>query len=368
MGSKGHGTYAKLYGDVWTHPKTLRLADSLEALGVPRRWAVREAVGQLHEMLVWCLGSSDTGDVGHLRPEMFARVVGWTEARSAAALVEAWRASGYLDQDGNSWRLHDFDECASDLLAKRRARAEARNARARGRTTDAERTPPGEPTDAARTPDGRRADALARASGNGSGNGNGKTPTESSLSDPASPVGSAPTPARPRRPRQPKPAAPTDATDAVAAAAPPRAPTVDLLEAWKRSAAAAGYPTVVVNGQHARTLSDAWKAAGGDFAAVVRAVDAYFADRSDFVVRNGHAIGEFGRTSARWLAVAAGTAPAAALPLSRQASAIGAAFDEAGRRLAAGATPAPEEVDRFTDALPPAVAASAAAALPATPW
>lgn len=299
MGTKGHGTYAKLYGDVWTHPKTLKLADALEGLGVPRRWAVREAVGQLHELLVWCLGSSDTGDVGHLRPEMFARVVGWTEARSAPALVEAWRASGFLDTDGTHWRLHDFEECASDLLAKRRARAQAKVDRANGRRADAARTPHGEPTDAARTPDGRRADALARASGNGSGSGNGIPPSED-LAQQAPP---------------PAPSPPAGGARGKAAEGRPKAPTVDLCEAWRSSAAEAGYPSVPIDGRVAKTLADAWRAAGADddaLPSVCAALRAFFSDRSEFVVRQGHSIGEFGRTVAKWLAQAAGTAPRAA--------------------------------------------------------
>jgi len=305
MGTKGHGTYAKLYGDVWTHPKTLRLAEAFEGLGVPRRWAIREVVGQLHELLIWCLGSSDTGEVGHLRPEMFARVVGWTDARSAPALVEAWRSSGFLDSDGTSWRLHDFDECASDLLAKRKARAEAREARQTGRRTVDQRLTDGAPldhrADAGRTPRGRRADALARASGNGSGSGNGIIPHDTPRAEVADP---------PDRPSSP----PTGGAKVKPGGSGPKAPTVTLCEAWRRSGTAAGYPAVPVGGQTAKVLADAWRSSGADDGATAKveaAVAAFFADRSDFVVRQGHSIGEFGRTSAKWLAVAAGTAPRA---------------------------------------------------------
>ena len=76
-------------------------------------------------------------------------------------------------------------------------------------------------------------------------------------------------------------------------------------------ASSAGYPSVPITGQHAKTLADLWRAAGEDLEAVTRAVGAFFADRDPFTVKNGHSIGEFGRTSARWLAVAAGTAPTA---------------------------------------------------------
>lgn len=298
MGTKGHGTYAKLYGDVWTHPKTLRLAEALEGLGVPRRWAIREVVGQLHELLIWCLGSSDTGDVGHLRPEMFARVVGWTDARNAPALVEAWRDSGFLDSDGTSWRLHDFDECASDLLAKRRARAAAKDDRSHGRRTDAARTPNGGRTDAEKPDNGRRADALARASGNGSGSGSGIILSTPPATPPSPPPASPPAGGAKVKPER----------------VGPKAPTVALCEAWRRSGQAVGYPAVPVSGQTAKTLGDAWRSSGADDGATAKveaAIAAFFADRSDFVVRQGHSIGEFGRTSAKWLAMAAGTAPRA---------------------------------------------------------
>lgn len=392
MGTKTHGTYAKLFRDVWRHPKTYRLADAIARLGYPARAARREAVGQLHELLCWCVAESDEGQVGHLPASEFARIVGWDDPRRAPQLLDAWKDSGFLDVIGpGNVRVHDFVEAARDLLEKRAKRRTSEGGL--GRRADAARTPHGEPTDAERTDsgaptvhrqcaDGAPAVRPRARAGSGSGNGSGRPPTEG-FADAASPVGSQqPAPvAKPTAPettaepagppattRKPRRASKALSVGSEPTAAPPRAPTVDLCKAWVEAAAAAGYPAVPINGQHARTLAGAWKAAGGDLPAVVRAVDAYFADRSDFVVRNGHAIGEFGRTSARWLAVAAGTAPAAALPLSRQASAITAAFDEAGRRLAAGATPAPEEVDRLTDALPPDVAASALSALPVTPW
>lgn len=382
MGTTGHGTYARLYGDVWTNRKTLALADDLEKLGVPRRYAVREAVGQLHELLIWCLGNADDGEIGHLRPDMFARIVGWTDDRKTVALLDAWKRSGFLDDADSGavtgWRLHDFTECASDLLAKRRARAEAKAKGRDGRRADAARPPHGGHTDAERPDNGRRADALARASGNGSGNGNDRTPTESILADAASPVGPQPNPEvgtveRPKKRRAPiraaapngdapgAPAAPSEASDASAAlsvAPVAKAPTVDLCELWVQSARAAGYPAVAVNGQHAKTLADVWRAAGRTMDTVRAAVDAFFADRDAFTVRQGHSIGEFGRTSSRWLAVAAGTAPAAAVK-SRQADALDAAFaeaDEIRRRREGGNLVFPEEL---TDALPPDVAAFA---------
>ncbi len=132
MGTQTHGLYARLYADVWTNRKTFALAEALQRLGVPERFAIREAVGQLHELLCWCLAASDEGDVGHLPARVFARVVGWQEGNDEA-LVAAWIASGFLEHvehsDGSKrLRVHDFAECAADLLAKRRARRELRQA------------------------------------------------------------------------------------------------------------------------------------------------------------------------------------------------------------------------------------------------
>lgn len=179
MGTKGHGTYAKLFRDVWTHPKTFRLARSIAALGYPERAAKREAVGQLHELLCWCIAQSDDGQVGHLPAAEFARIVGWDDPRRAQQLFAAWVDSGFLDVHGDGdIRVHDFTDAAADLLRKRANRRPSSGGASDD--DDAERPPDGRRVAAQRPPDGRPLDGpRARAgSGSGSGSGSGRPPSE----------------------------------------------------------------------------------------------------------------------------------------------------------------------------------------------
>lgn len=321
MGTKGHGTYAKLFKDVWRHAKTFRLAASIAKLGYPERAAKREAVGQFHELLCWCVDESDDGQVGHLPAAEFARIVGWDDPRKAPQLLAAWLNSGFLDVYGDGdVRVHDFTDAAKDLLLKRAKRRPSDGGPSGN--DDEQRCTDGAPPVHQRPPNGApTAHPRARA---GYGYGYGLQPSvvladpEPPPAEPSSPpVGDAPS--KPEAPPvEPKPPKPPKAKG-------PPAPTVTLCEAWRASGQDAGYPAVAVNGQTAKTLADAWRAAGADDAATARvesAVAAFFADRSDFVVRQGHSIGEFGRTSAKWLAIAAGTAPRAS---SRAEIAVGGA-------------------------------------------
>lgn len=178
MGTRGHGTYAKLYRDVWTHRKTIALAGALVDLGVPNAYAKREAVGQLHELLCWCIAESDDGQVGHLGAEDFARIVGWRgPPKTHERLWMAWRASGFLDvvvtagHGPADVRVHDLREAAGDLFRKR---DERRTLGVQSGDGDAGQSPPnGRPPGAQRPPTWRTAGALARAFGSGSGNGSG---------------------------------------------------------------------------------------------------------------------------------------------------------------------------------------------------
>lgn len=177
MGTKGHGTYAKLFRDVWTHPKTFRLARSITALGYPERAAKREAVGQLHELLCWCVAESDDGQVGHLPPAEFARIVGWDDPRKAPQLLAAWLDSGFLDVLGESdVRVHDFTDAAADLLRKRANRRPSSGGP--GDEEGGERPPNGRPVAAQRPPVGRPSDGPRARAGSGSGSGSGRPPTE----------------------------------------------------------------------------------------------------------------------------------------------------------------------------------------------
>lgn len=268
MGSRGHGTYAKVYADVWLHEKTIRFAEALGALKVPRRWARREVVGQLHELLCWCLSNGDDGEVGHLSAEMFARVVGWDEPRTAARLLDLWRASGFLDVDAEDsrtgLRVHDFRECASDIIVKRQQRREEKAKRLNGRHMKDGRQKDGRRTDAARTPDGRRADALARAFGSGSDNDRPPTPTLTAAPD--APPGTATEPPAPD-------AAEECGPDSDAA----------LLAAWNAGRGLRRLPAHRLSGDHQQAFVALRDATGGDADLALAVVAEFFRQDDEWI-------------------------------------------------------------------------------------
>lgn len=120
MGGRGHGTWARLYADVWFHAKTSKVAAALVALGVPERWSLDVAVGQLHRLACGLADTTDDGGIGHLTPHAFCDLIRWTDYRRAGAVHAAWMASGFIDGAGTPGaRLHGFDEMFGELLRKR---------------------------------------------------------------------------------------------------------------------------------------------------------------------------------------------------------------------------------------------------------
>ncbi len=155
MGSRAHGTWARLYADVWSHPKTMALAKGLESLGVPSRWSVDVAVGQLHRLACGLADSTDDGKLGHLAPQAFCNLIGWSDHRKADAVLAAWMSSGFIDEPWTSVAgLHDFHEMFAELIRKRESRRAAKS-----RTTAGQRPPDGR-TKSARRPDNGRTTAA----------------------------------------------------------------------------------------------------------------------------------------------------------------------------------------------------------------
>lgn len=293
MGSKGHGTYVKAYADVWMHPKTLRLADALTALGVPRRWARREAVGQLLQLAGWCLTNTHDGRVDHLTPELFAVVVGWDEPRKAPALQLAWRNSGFLDvYPAGEVRLHEFEVYAEDVLDRRaeaaRKKEKYRQARAaersrevsadsprilRGETPEVSpetpRKSPGYfPGDSADSPRSTHARAT-RASGNGSGNGISPPNPPTAFTAPPNPLGGG-------------------ALQAADAGKPSADPADPVFAAWNAGRARRGLPPLPDPADLADARAVLVLAAPGDEAAQIDLVTAYLGlDGDDWLRERG---------------------------------------------------------------------------------
>lgn len=268
MGNRGHGTYAQLYQDVWTHRKTYRLAAALVVLGVPEAYARREAVGQLHELLCWGIATSDDGQVGHLPADEFARIVGWKgPPRSCQALLNAWLDSGFLDVIGpGDVQIHDLREAAKELFRKRDER----------RTTVA-RSP-----DAVRTTGGQRADNVPPPGGPrarvriGSGNVS-LSPTslsgEPAVADPEGVERESASPSAPAPPQR----------------SPAAVPVADpaLADAWDAARAAKGLGPAVRTSELAAALAGLRRAVGADSIRGAAIVRAYFRSDDDAAVRCG---------------------------------------------------------------------------------
>jgi len=120
MGSRAHGTWARLYADVWDHPKTAALARALEALGVDPDWSLDVAVGQLHRLACRLADTTDDGKLGHHAPRAFCRLIAWPHSRKVDAVHAAWMSSGFIDNPGTpEASLHGFDEMFGELVRKR---------------------------------------------------------------------------------------------------------------------------------------------------------------------------------------------------------------------------------------------------------
>lgn len=124
--------WIELHQAVWTHRKTLILAD---LLGLDPTYAAAHMV----RLWTWALDNAPTGDLSQLPDRVIAYGSGWTGEPSvfAQALLE----SGWLDGDADGHLLiHDWDDYAGRLIEKRQTDAE-RMRRYRAGATD-ESTPP----------------------------------------------------------------------------------------------------------------------------------------------------------------------------------------------------------------------------------
>lgn len=113
--------WIELHQSVWTHRKTLLLADALDL-------DPTYAAAHMARLWTWALDNAQDGDLSGLPPRVIAAGAGWTgdPERFVAAVV----AAGFLDQVGDSLLLHDWHDYAGRLMEQRRLNAE-RNKRKR---------------------------------------------------------------------------------------------------------------------------------------------------------------------------------------------------------------------------------------------
>ncbi len=114
--------WIELHQAVWTHRKTLALAAELD---LDETYAAAHVI----RLWTWALDNAPEGDCSSLKDRVIAFGAGWKG--DAGEFVHGLIASGWLDQDGDGLRLHDWEEYAGRLIQKRAANAERmREARA----------------------------------------------------------------------------------------------------------------------------------------------------------------------------------------------------------------------------------------------
>ena len=107
------------------HPKTLKLA---RLLGVDRRYAV----GLLHDLFSWGLyAAGKDGTLVGLTNQDIAQAIDFP-VKKAAVLLDALTGAGYIDRDGDGYRLHDWYDYAGKLYDSREKNRE-KNQRYRDR-------------------------------------------------------------------------------------------------------------------------------------------------------------------------------------------------------------------------------------------
>ena len=107
--------------NVYTHPKTLRLAEALHM-------SVNETVGALGRLWAWAVQSSnEDGVIGFLPERELADIMRWR--KKPAILLQALLDCGFLEQTAQGKCLHDWAELNGKFQTKKRTERE-RKARA----------------------------------------------------------------------------------------------------------------------------------------------------------------------------------------------------------------------------------------------
>lgn len=116
--------WIEIHQSLTNNPKVLRLSTMLDR--VPA-----EVIGHLTCLWLWCVDHAPEGDLSGFDPEVIAAAGGW--AGEADKFVEALigcrvrrGGSGFLDREGETLTVHDWDDYAGSLIKYRARRAERR--------------------------------------------------------------------------------------------------------------------------------------------------------------------------------------------------------------------------------------------------
>ena len=99
--------WIQIYSNLPEHPKIYQLADTLEASNY-------EAVGVVVSLWLWAAKNAPDGDLSRFPVRALGDAVGWRE--DTKRLYQALVSCGFIDEDGENTRLHDWEEYAVRLM------------------------------------------------------------------------------------------------------------------------------------------------------------------------------------------------------------------------------------------------------------
>jgi hypothetical protein len=105
-------TWIPVHDTVWTHPRTLQLA---ELLNIPPILAAAHCIKLWH----WTIAHEEDGDLSHITDTTLAIAAGWTG--KPQALSHALREAGLISNDG---KIHNWDKYVGPLLDQRQKNRE----------------------------------------------------------------------------------------------------------------------------------------------------------------------------------------------------------------------------------------------------
>lgn len=107
--------WLEVHQSLLTHRKTLTVAETLNIRPV-------QVLGHVVSLWLWSLDSAPDGDLTGVPARVLARAVQWDD--EPELLLAALLSAGFLDQEGDCLRIHDWWDYAGKLIDQRRANAE----------------------------------------------------------------------------------------------------------------------------------------------------------------------------------------------------------------------------------------------------
>ncbi len=104
--------WIEVHDNLIDHPKTLMLADLLET-------TVVEAAGVVIALWLWAIRYAEDGHITKYPPGVIARACHWRHTPDL--LLSAFTQAGFVDDEGGRLVIHDWEDYAGKLLARRQS-------------------------------------------------------------------------------------------------------------------------------------------------------------------------------------------------------------------------------------------------------